>query len=183
MPHPFRRKTRNGWGTEVYSKSENALVLRGFNLDKFVLGTSSGKSIVGPLPLAIYLHSRLRRWMAVAKILRRQRMGALFRQHPHLHRDLFEGGRMCGPINLGACQPIHGLFGRVHRHIELFAVNARCDDYRNGNFSCRTVKNYQCAIGLIVSISSSATTAGVSTPFSLIEVFVSCSKGVLSKRL
>ena len=23
--HPFRRKTRNGWGTEVYSKSKNAL--------------------------------------------------------------------------------------------------------------------------------------------------------------
>jgi hypothetical protein len=25
VSHPFRRKTRNGWGTEVYSKSENAL--------------------------------------------------------------------------------------------------------------------------------------------------------------
>jgi hypothetical protein len=23
--HPFRRKKRKGWGTEIYSKSENAL--------------------------------------------------------------------------------------------------------------------------------------------------------------
>jgi len=26
VSHPFRRKTRNGWGTEVHSKSENALM-------------------------------------------------------------------------------------------------------------------------------------------------------------
>jgi hypothetical protein len=25
VSHPFRRKTRNGWGTEVFSKSQNAL--------------------------------------------------------------------------------------------------------------------------------------------------------------
>jgi hypothetical protein len=29
LSHPFRRKTRKGWGTEVYSKCENALARTG----------------------------------------------------------------------------------------------------------------------------------------------------------
>jgi hypothetical protein len=69
-----------------------------------------GHFVIDPFPLALNLHTTLRRWMAKARIHFRERAITNLVQHDHSHGGFLVGRRVGHCVRVAAGQKVHRTF-------------------------------------------------------------------------